>query len=261
MIPKSDIIAWSKNAPWKNNYLIEQDLIIERALVEIYSNSELREHLAFRGGTAIHKLYFYPQPRYSEDIDLVQISAGPIGDILTLLREKLSFLGTARYERAEHSNKLIYRVDTEFEPVTKLRLKIEINTREHFTNYGYNEFNRKIESTWFTGVCKVKTFTIEELLGTKLRAMYQRSKGRDLFDLWYANDKTILDVGKIIESFRLYMKNENHTVTREEYIANMELKNLDKEFHGDIVGLIRPNIEYDGVKAWPTIKELIIDKL
>jgi len=93
MIPKSYIIAWSQKAPWKNNYLVEHDLIIEKALYEIYSNSELNEHLAFRGGTALHKLYFDPQPRYSEDIDLVQISSGPIGDILILLRARLAFLG------------------------------------------------------------------------------------------------------------------------------------------------------------------------
>jgi len=76
--------------------------------------SLLKEHLAFRGGTALHKLYFEPQPRYSEDIDLVQISSGPIGDILSLVRERLSFLGEAKYERASHSNKLVYRIVANF---------------------------------------------------------------------------------------------------------------------------------------------------
>jgi len=249
MIPKSDIVAWSKKAPWKNNYLVEQDLIIERALVEIYSDSELRENLAFRGGTALHKLYFDPQPRYSEDIDLVQISSGPIGDILTLLRDKLSFLGTAKYERAAHSNKLIYRIQTEFEPVTRLRLKIEINTREHFTKFGYQEFEHKVESDWFSGNCIINTFTIEELLGTKLRALYQRSKGRDLFDLWFANSNSKLEIKKVLESFHFYMENESHSVSSTEYISNMELKIADKEFHGDVEGLLRSEIKYDGHEA------------
>jgi len=261
MIPKSYIIAWSQKAPWKNNYLVEQDLIIEKALVEIYSNSELNEHLAFRGGTALHKLYFDPQPRYSEDIDLVQISSGPIGDILTLLREQLSFLGEAKYERAAHSNKLIYRIETEFEPVTRLRLKIEINTREHFTKFGYKEFERSVENDWFSGSCKIKTFAVEELLGTKLRALYQRSKGRDLFDLWFANANSQLDINKIIESFHFYMENENHAVSSSEFISNMEIKVADKEFHGDLEGLLRPEIIYNGLIAWQIIKKLIIDKI
>jgi len=72
MIPKIYITQWKKNAPWNNDYQVEQDLVIERALVEIFSDSELKEQLAFRGGTALHKLFLKPQARYSEDIDLNQ---------------------------------------------------------------------------------------------------------------------------------------------------------------------------------------------
>lgn len=78
MIPKPYIAAWQSYVPWKEFAQVEQDLIISRTLVEIFSDNFLREHLAFRGGTALHKLYLNPAPRYSEDIDLVQIKAGPI---------------------------------------------------------------------------------------------------------------------------------------------------------------------------------------
>ena len=78
MIPESYITEWSEKAPWGLNQQIEQDLIISCALVSIYSDEFLKDHLAFRGGTAIGKLYLTPQPRYSEDIDLVQVSAEPI---------------------------------------------------------------------------------------------------------------------------------------------------------------------------------------
>lgn len=63
---------------WRSDAQVEQDLIISRALVEIFSDDFLRENLAFRGGTALYKLYLTPAPRYSEDIDLVQIKEGPI---------------------------------------------------------------------------------------------------------------------------------------------------------------------------------------
>lgn len=72
MIPKAYITAWQKNAPWQYGFQVEQDLIIERALVEIYSDPFLKERLAFRGATALHKIHLKPQARYSEDIDLVQ---------------------------------------------------------------------------------------------------------------------------------------------------------------------------------------------
>jgi len=45
--------------------------------------------LAFRGGTALFKLRLRPAARYSEDIDLVQVTAGPIGETLDVLRGAL----------------------------------------------------------------------------------------------------------------------------------------------------------------------------
>lgn len=71
MIPEIYIQDWRSTAPWAQDVQVEQDLLICRALVEIYKDDYLRENLAFRGGTALHKLFLSPQPRYSEDIDLV----------------------------------------------------------------------------------------------------------------------------------------------------------------------------------------------
>ena len=65
MIPQSDIRAWGNSVPWINDEQIEQDLIISRSLIEIFSDPVLFDNLAFRGGTALHKLYLKPQPRYS----------------------------------------------------------------------------------------------------------------------------------------------------------------------------------------------------
>ena len=93
MIPKEHIVEWKETVPWTDAQMVEQDLIICRALVAIYNDNFLSSHLAFRGGTALHKLYLSPQPRYSEDIDLVQIQPGNVGVILDRLREVLSFLG------------------------------------------------------------------------------------------------------------------------------------------------------------------------
>lgn len=92
MIPKAHIIEWSSQSPWQNYAQIEQDLVISRALIEIFQDDFLANHLAFRGGTALYKLYL-SAARYSEDIDLVQIKAGSFGEIADRLREKLSFFG------------------------------------------------------------------------------------------------------------------------------------------------------------------------
>ncbi len=55
MIPQRYIEEWKENAPWPTYAQVEQDLIIARTLVEIFSDDLLKTSLAFRGGTALHK--------------------------------------------------------------------------------------------------------------------------------------------------------------------------------------------------------------
>ncbi|HAH58679.1 MAG TPA: nucleotidyl transferase AbiEii/AbiGii toxin family protein, partial [Bacteroidales bacterium] len=148
---------------------MEQDLVICRALVEIFSDEFLAKSLAFRGGTALHKLYLNQQPRYSEDIDLVQITAEPFGSVVDRLRERLAFLGDPARKQKENNFTLHYRFESEFPPVQNLRLKVETNCREHFTVLGYRQFPFQVNSSWFTGACNITTYQLEELLGTKLR--------------------------------------------------------------------------------------------
>ena len=60
MIPQDFISEWKKAAPWPENDQVEQDLIICRALVEIFSHPDLADNIAFRGGTALFKLHLIP---------------------------------------------------------------------------------------------------------------------------------------------------------------------------------------------------------
>ena len=184
MIPRAHITAWRAQAPWSTDAQVEQDLIISRAIVEVFSDPLLAENLAFRGGTALHKLYLTPPTRYSEDIDLVQVQSGPIGSTMDALRRKLdSWLGEPRRNQSEGRMIMVYRFNSEIPPITPLRLKVEVNTREHFSVLGFKRKPFSVDSPWFRGSADLLTYELEELLGTKLRALYQRSKGRDLYDL------------------------------------------------------------------------------
>jgi predicted nucleotidyltransferase component of viral defense system len=109
LIPQSYITAWRKHAPWQEDYQVEQDLIIHRSLIALFSDEFIRNRLAFRGGTALHKLFLSPAVRYSEDIDLVQIKAEPFGPIIDKIRGVLSFLGSPRITQKQHNNTLVYR--------------------------------------------------------------------------------------------------------------------------------------------------------
>lgn len=177
MIPEFFIQEWKEHAPWAEPYMVEQDLIICRALVSIFSDDFLASQLAFRGGTALHKLYLAPQPRYSEDIDLVQITAGPIKPIMYRLGEVLDWLPNRITKQKRYNNTMLFRVDSETPPVVQIRLKVEINCFEHFNVLGLTKVHFNVKNSWFTGEAELVTYQFEELLGTKLRALYQRKKG------------------------------------------------------------------------------------
>ena len=136
MIPHDYITEWRAEAPWVADSQVEQDLVISRALVEIFSHPALKDALAFRGGTALYRLHLKPAARYSEDIDLVRTEAGPAGPIMDALREVLDpWLGGPRWKQTEGRVTFAYRFDSEDRPPIPLRLKVEINTREHFAVY------------------------------------------------------------------------------------------------------------------------------
>jgi predicted nucleotidyltransferase component of viral defense system len=259
LIPEDFISEWKNFAPWRETYQVEQDLIICRALVEIFSHSFLAENLAFRGGTALFKLHLAPA-RYSEDIDLVQVHAGPIGPVMHAIQEKLNtWLGTPKRSRSEGRVTLIYRIISEEE--VPLKLKVEINTREHFTVEGYQNQPFAVQSRWFKGNCEITTYTLEELLATKLRALYQRRKGRDLFDLWLGITEGKADAGRIIHIFKHYMENEGQTVDNMNYEKNLQEKMIHRGFLTDLNPLLPADAEYDVQEAYDFIRSKIIDPL
>lgn len=264
MIPQSAIEEWRNKVPWQTNEQVEQDLIICRALTEIFKDSFLAENLAFRGGTALHKLYLSPQPRYSEDIDLVQIKPGPIKPIIDKLRdETLSFLGVPVVKQKANNNTLIFRLESEIAPVMPIRVKVETNCREHFSVLGWTKFPFSVESEWYTDSCEITTYFLEELLGTKLRALYQRRKGRDLFDLNTAITQKELNFDQILMCYREYMHFVvgNNAPTHKEFFLNMEEKMVDTEFLGDTQLLLRNGEEYNPEEAYEVVRVNLLEKI
>lgn len=263
MIARPHIAKWQEHAPWNDFAQVEQDLIISRTLVEMFSDDMLREHLAFRGGTALHKLYLQPAPRYSEDIDLVQVRTGPIKPIMQRLGEVITFFEEARStENRGHGIKALYRFTSEYERI-RMRVKLEINCREHSSAMGFIHHPYKVQSEWFSGDANIRTYSLSELLGTKLRALYQRSKGRDLFDLDYARRSNDLNLDEVIFCYRKYIESSTgkKAPSRKTFLQNIEAKEIDPNFIGDIEGLLRPEIKYDQNDAFQWLKNELIARM
>lgn len=254
--------AWRAAAPWPADAQVEQDLVLSRALVALYSRPAVAKALAFRGGTALHKLILPRPGRYSEDIDLVQIAPGSIGPVLDAVRESLDpWLGEPGRKRTAEGATLVYRFETSGLPVQPMRLKVEINTREHGSQAPMRGHDFTVTNPWFEGSATVVTYATEELLGTKLRALYQRKKGRDLFDLWQALSMLHVDDSGIVAMFGGYLQRRGARITRAQFERNLVQKEGMPEFLGDILPLLPSGSGYDPAAALSMVRVRLIEKL
>lgn len=259
MIPRPAIVDWERRAPWPENQQIEQDLLISRAMVEIFTEEVLRKTLLFRGGTAIYKLHVNEPVRYSEDLDFVMIEKGPIGPVYDAIREKLdSLMGEPSRDQKESMAVMKYTFESEFPPKSEQQLKIEINYEENFSVLTTEEKKFEIENPWFTGSASIPTFQINELLAAKLRALFQRRKGRDLFDLWFGLTRGLVEPDQLLACFEKYTEPLNMPITRARFEKNLTGKLADRLFVDDIKPLIPRDFGYDVREAMNLVHEKLI---
>lgn len=260
MIPESFIESWRAVAKWQTLGMVEQDLVISRALVCLYNDPTIKNSLVFRGGTALNKLFLKPAERYSEDIDFVQRQPEPIGSTIDTIREILTpWLGEPKRKITERSAKLVYQ----YQAIGGLpaKLKIEINTTEHFQVLPIRLEPLQVASEWFKGDASIATCELEELIATKLRALYQRRKGRDLFDLWHVFTREMVDIDVVIDIFQQYCANDGITISKELFNKNMEMKRLNRDFQTDMNVLLPHNTHWNFDEAFDFVKNRIISQL
>ena len=121
----------------------------------------------------------------------------------------------------------------------------------------------KVENSWFSGECEVLTYELAELTGTKLRAVYQRRKGRDLFDLWKILTLVPeIDRERVMQSYERYLGfTASHLPTYKEFVMNMEEKLQDEEFLTDTQMILGPQVEYNPQVAWGKVKTELVERL
>jgi predicted nucleotidyltransferase component of viral defense system len=102
---------------------------------------------------------------------------------------------------------------------------------------------------------------LEELLATKLRALYQRRKGRDLFDLWLGIAEGKADTDKIIQIFKRYMETEGQTADSMRYEKNLQEKMRHQGFLSDLKPILTADTTYDVQEAYVLIKNELVDRI
>jgi len=260
MIPECFIESWRKNVPWKMSEQVEQDLIISRTLVDLYNDPHISEALVFRGGTALNKLFIKPPARYSEDIDFIQKIPAPIGQTIDAIRQLLKpWMGDPKWKITQHGAKIIYK----YKSINKLpaKIKIEINTTEHFQVLPLKTVPFSVNSEWFKGNTDIITYEVDELMATKLRALYQRRKGRDLFDIWYLVNRKIINLDRVFDIFFKYNVYNNVKISREDFLKNMELKKSHRDFNIDMNVLLNSQLDWNFDKAYQFVMDNVISRI
>ena len=257
MITNQDIALWSVDHPWQSADQVEQDLLLSQAICAIANDSLLGAELVLRGGTAYHKL-FLPQPyRYSEDLDYVRTTSGGIGDVM----KRLTSLGGELGYKVNTKMGMYPKVLWKFEHAsgTPGKIKIEINTFERSPMLPLKTIRYTVDSGYCNETAPVPTFQAEELVATKLRAIYQRSKGRDLYDLWLALTELAIPPDKIVRAFPAYRPKG---VTSEMMADNLRRKLSDEQFLHDMDPLIRQGAPaYDPPEAGRLVMEELLSRL
>ena len=257
MIPQQCITEWKLSHAWQHDEQVEQDLLLSQAICEISNNQLLGNELVFRGGTAFHKLFLTKPYRYSEDLDYVRKSAGGIGPITKELTELGRDLGFRVNTKMGMYPKVIWKF--EYNSGIPGKIKIEINTYERSPVFPLQQKPYAVNSSYYQAEASVQTFQIEELIASKLRALYQRSKGRDLFDIWLALTELELEPLRILEAFPAYLPEK---VTAEKMITNLEDKLSNKGFCSDMDNLMRNNgLNYDPKVAGRLVIDELLSKL
>jgi predicted nucleotidyltransferase component of viral defense system len=276
-ITRRDVIAHQSVVPWPSQIQVEQDLLLCRAMVALFDDSFLQSQIAMRGGTLLHKVHLAPPSRYSEDIDLVVVGDRPEGHIRKALNRvlkgvlgspkqsvwedlKLAIRNTVKPSRVL---RMTYAIPSLMEPGKSLEVVVEANVTERTPYRPVVKIPFEFPFRDSVVRTQVNGYDIHEMLGTKLRALFQRRRGRDLFDLHRALTlaKRPVVPAKIIESFRHYLKLEGSVAGRAEFVALLDAHLADRGFCSDMNPLLRVGITYDPQQAGKYVKTNLLSLL
>lgn len=239
MIPAQVIAAWRTTHPWIDDRQVEQDLILTRLAIEIAEHPELRDRLVWRGGTCLHKIVMPKPLRYSEDLDYVAygIAGAHFGPVLSALRDVAATVGLDVARTKSKQRKLEIRL--RFDPAGEgapVNIKVEINIDEVESLLPLERRTLRVDTGWWRGESEVLTFEPAEMIGTKFRALAQRSKGRDLNDLELARLHLELDDEQLAACAAHYLHHEG--ISSNEFKARLFAHLSDPNFVDDVARFI-----------------------
>ncbi len=276
-LTRRDVLAHQAAVPWPSQRQVEQDLLLCRAMIAVFNDKFLRTQVAMRGGTLLHKVYLPPPCRYSEDIDLVVFGERPEDHIRKalkrVLREALGNPKSSAWDalslairnavKSSRVLRMTYSVPSVIEQGLDLEIVVEANVTERRPHRPIIEIPFEFSFRGAPQRTKINGYDIHEMLGTKMRALFQRKRGRDLFDLYWALTKATppVDPAAVIQSFQHYLRQEGNTAGRAEFTERLEAHVADGGFCSDMEPLLRAGLVYDPREASDYVKKRLLSLL
>jgi predicted nucleotidyltransferase component of viral defense system len=266
LISQQELAAWRPYAPWSDDHMVEQDYLISKAVEAIFTDAFLSKQVVMRGGTVLHKGHLAPAARYSEDIDLVLVGDRPPRHIKLALNRVLEplfgkpqeniFTNVQLTIRNFASKSTIIRQIYGYDPTSEIAargiLKIEVNTNENKPLYDLVTVPVLIPAEG--GEPKtmlVPSYDLNEMLGTKLRALLQREHGRDLFDMSWTyyrsqepESKVQLDPKRVAHAFHYYMAQEGSEFSQAQIESELARRLKSFKFRKDMDGFLADGESY-----------------
>ena len=276
-LTRQDVLAHQAVVPWPSQRQVEQDLLLCGAMAAIFNDRFLRTQVAMRGGTLLHKVYLAPAARFSEDVDLVVSGARPDDHIRKALRRVLAdvlgapkasvwdalALAVRNTARPSRILRMTYAVPSVSTQGATLEIVVEVNVTERASHRPIIEIPFAFPFRDAPVRASISACDIHEMLGTKMRALFQRRRGRDLFDLYWALTvaKPAVEPSAVIGSFLHYLRQESASVRRLEFVAILDAHLADAGFQSDTDDLLRQGIAYDPWIAGEHIRSRLLDLL
>jgi uncharacterized protein len=169
-----------------------------------YAQSWLLAHLpkmAFKGGTGIRKGYI-DNYRFSDDLDFTLLEHSNFKELTNKIKKAIqktrnasgiSFLDDMKSEEVKNGYVFIvyFRIlRTSGDP---LKIKIDVTKKENELIINPVQ-NREILHIYSDKINEqINVYALEEMFAEKVRSLFERTRPRDLYDVWYLNKKMTVD--------------------------------------------------------------------
>jgi len=246
-LTEREVRSWADEQGFANLLLAELDYRLVQALNMLYQDNFLAERLYMKGGTAINKLYLGETSRLSVDLDF-----NHIGQKEQVLKErrKVRERITGLLKKQDNSYVIYYKpryeqttIKVRYETVVgpTQRFKVEISHIERFPILEPVEKQLGTPS----GQLSIITYQLEELTATKLRALFERLKGRDVYDLFFISKLKPEPV--VTRKMFLYYFYRSKKV----FNPRIHYKNLyvSRRYVDDVSGFVKPTVQFSLKKA------------